>query len=100
MDEGGLSLVATQISLMVNSWSQTFMRLPNALGVAEDPDTEGIQSIIEYVFQVVLVDSPVLPPHAFTQITPKLPIKFDAFIKSQVNRDSTVLRMPAHHYID
>ena len=60
------------------------MHIHNALGVADNPDTEWINNIIANVFQVVLVDTLVLPPHALTQLEPKLIIKVDSFIKYQV----------------
>ena len=57
------------------------MNIPNEIGIAEDPDTEGLHNIITGVFQVVLVGALVLPSHAFTQLEPKLPLKVYTFIK-------------------
>ena len=45
------------------------MHISNALGVA-DFDAEGLHDIIVNVLQVVLVDAPVLSPHAFPQLGP------------------------------
>ena len=45
---------------------------------------EGLHNIIENVFQVVLVDALVISTHVFPQFEPRLPLKIDAFIKSQV----------------
>ena len=58
------------------------MHLYNALGVAKNSDTEWLQNIITDIFQVVLVDTLMLPLHALPQLEPKLFIKVDAFIKS------------------
>ena len=60
------------------------MHLFNALGVAENPDAEGFHNIILNVLQVVLVDAPVLLPHAFPQIEPNLPLKLDTLIKYHI----------------
>ena len=56
------------------------MHIHNALGVAEYPDVEGFHNIISNILQVVLVDALVLPPHAFPQLEPKLPLEVGAFI--------------------
>ena len=61
------------------------MHLPNALGVVENYDTKGFNNIISNVFQVVMLDAPVIPPHSFPQLEPKLLLEVDAFIKSQVD---------------
>ena len=58
------------------------MLLPNALGISEDPETEGFHNIIANILQVVLVDAPVIPPHEFTQLEPKLSLEVDAFINT------------------
>ena len=73
------------------------MHIPNRISVAEDPNTEGIKNIITNVFQVVLLDSPLIPPHTFPQLEPKLFLKVDAFIKYQVIMpviSNTVIRRP------
>ena len=56
------------------------MHLPNALVVAEDPDEGGFHNIIADILHVVLVDTPVLPPHAFNQLELKVPLEVVAFI--------------------
>ena len=56
------------------------MHLPKALDVSEDPETEGFHNIIANILQVVLLDALVLPPHAFPQLEPKLPLEVDSFI--------------------
>ena len=58
------------------------MHLPNALVVEEDPDVEWFHNISVSIFQVVLVDSTVLPPHIFSQLEPKLPLEVGAFINT------------------
>ena len=58
------------------------MNLPNALGVAEDTYTEGFQNIIANIFQVVLVNAPVISPHEFPQLEPTPTLKVNAFINS------------------
>ena len=60
------------------------MHIHDVLDLAENSDTEWFHNIIANVFQVVLVDASVIPPHALTQLEPKLLIEVDAFIKSQV----------------
>ena len=55
------------------------MRLLNALGVAEDPYAEEFQNIIANILQVVVVDAPVLSPHVFHKLEPKLSRYVDAF---------------------
>ena len=56
------------------------MQLTYTLGVAENFDFEGIHNIIANILHVVLVDAPVLPPHAFTQLKPQPPLEVDSFI--------------------
>ena len=41
-----------------------------ALGVAEDFDFEGLRNIIANIIHVVLVDTPMLPPHALSRLEP------------------------------
>ena len=60
------------------------MHLHNALDVAYNSDIEGFHNTISNVYQVVMVDAPVLPPHAFPQLKPNLLIEAYTFIKSQV----------------
>ena len=60
------------------------MHLYNALDVAENSDTEWFHNIIVNVFQVVLIDAPVLPPHEFPQLEKNIPLKVDAFTKFQL----------------
>ena len=55
------------------------------LGVADNSDTEGFYNIIANIFQVVLVEAPVITPHALPQLEPKLLLEVDKFIKSQVS---------------
>ena len=60
------------------------MHLSNALAVAENFDAEGLHSVIVNVLQMILVDAPVLSPHAFPQLEPYLPLEVDALIHSEV----------------
>ena len=60
------------------------MHISNALSIAENFNTEGIHNIIVNLLQVVLVDTPVLSPHAFTQLEPYIPLKVDALIHIKV----------------
>ena len=60
------------------------MHLYNALDVAENSDTEWFHNIIVNVFQVVLLEASVIPPHALTQLEPNFLLETNTFIKSQV----------------
>ena len=60
------------------------MHIHNSFGVAENSDTEWFQNIIANSFQVVLVDALVIPPHALSQLEPKLLLVVESFINSQV----------------
>ena len=60
------------------------MHIHNALSVAENSDTEWFHNIIVNLFQVVLVDALVLPPHALSQLKLNPPLEVDAFIKYQL----------------
>ena len=60
------------------------MHLHNALGIADNSNTEWFHNISAKVFQVILVVASVLPPHALPQLEPKLVLEVNAFIKSQV----------------
>ena len=60
------------------------MHIPYAFGIADDPDTEGFHNIIVNLLQLVLVDAPVLLPHEFPQLEPKIPLEVDAFINHYV----------------
>ena len=60
------------------------MHISNALGVAENPDVEGIHNIIVNVLQVVLVDDLVISPYEFCQFEPKFPLEIDTLINYQV----------------
>ena len=60
------------------------MHLHNTLKVADNSDTEWFQNIIANVFQVVLVEASVLPPHALPQLEPNILLKVGTFIKSHV----------------
>ena len=60
------------------------MNISNALGVAANFESEGLQNIIANVLEMVLVDVPVLSPHAFPQLRTKLPLEVDTLISSQV----------------
>ena len=59
------------------------MHLSHALGVAENFDFEGPHNIIANILHVVLVEAPVLSPHAFTQLKPQPPLEVDTFILSK-----------------
>ena len=60
------------------------MHIYNVLGVVENFDSEGLHNIIVDILYVVLVDTPVLSPPAFTQLEPWLPLKVDTIIPSKV----------------
>ena len=60
------------------------MYLSNALGIADSFDAEGLHNIIANVLQIVLIDDPVLSPHAFTQLKPNLPLEVNTLIPSKV----------------
>ena len=56
------------------------MHLLNALGIAGNSNTELFHNIIANIFQVVMVDGPVLPPHALYQLKPKLLLEVNALV--------------------
>ena len=60
------------------------MHLSNTLGVNENFDSEGLQNIIANAIQMVLVGVPVLSPHAFLHVKPKLPLKVGIRIQYHV----------------
>ena len=100
MDEGRLSLIETRISSSDNSSSRIFqlvssypfsfikgkgkfcevMHILNTISVAENYDTDWFHNIIANIFQVVLVDAPVIPPHRLSQLEPKLLLEVNAFV--------------------
>ena len=46
------------------------MHLMHALGIAENFEFEGFHNMIANILHVVLVDTPMLPTHALTQLKP------------------------------
>ena len=51
------------------------MHILNMLVIVDNYDTEYIHNIIENIFEVVLKDAPVIPPHHLYQLEPKLLLK-------------------------
>ena len=60
------------------------MHLLNALGLADNYDTEWLHNVIANIFEVVLKYTLVLPPHSLYQLEPKLIIEVSALVQSQV----------------
>ena len=58
------------------------MHLLNALGVAENSDTEWFHNIIANIFKVVLVDALVIPSHVISQLEPNILLKVNTFVLS------------------
>ena len=56
----------------------------NALRVAENSDTEWLHNAISNIFEVVLKDGPLLPPHRLSQLEATLLLEVDALVQSQV----------------
>ena len=74
------------------------MHLLNALVVVDNYDTEWLHNYIANIFEVVLKDAPVRPPHRIYRIEPKLLIKFNALLYSQVGIpfiSNTVILIPS-----
>ena len=46
------------------------MHLTYAIGIAENFDFEGFHNAIANILHVVLLDTPMLPPHAIPQLEP------------------------------
>ena len=56
------------------------MHLLNTLSVVENSDTKWLHNVITNIFEVVLKDALVLPPHNLSQIEPNIFLKVDALV--------------------
>ena len=60
------------------------MHLLNALGLADNSDTEWLHNVIANIFDLVLKDVPVLHPLSLYQLEPNILLVVDALVQSNV----------------
>ena len=72
------------------------MHLTHALGVLEDFYFEGFHNIIANILHVVLLDTPMLPPHALPQLEPQLSLEVDTLLNSKVRMSAITSGIRLH----
>ena len=56
----------------------------DALSVMDNSEMEGFHNITVNLFDVILEYSPMLTPHAVSQVKPNLLLKVNALVQSQI----------------
>ena len=57
----------------------------DVLGVLENSDSEGFHNIVVNIFDVILEDAPIYPPHALLELEPNIFLKVKAYVHTQVH---------------